>query len=128
MRSHPIDIERDLWWRLRSRKLGGLKFRRQQPMQGYVADFVCLEARLIIEIDGRQHRDDHSALIRSEKVIERGFKIIRFDNDQVRIDIDGVCGAILAAVMSRLSTPQPPSGRAGGHLLSQGEKVGGSAG
>src|SRR5688500_5918520 len=68
MRSHPIDVERDLWSRLRSRKLSGLKFRRQQPMGGYIADFVCLEARLIIEIGGKQHQGDRSDLARSEKL------------------------------------------------------------
>ena len=55
MRSHPTDVERALWWRLRNRNLGSLKFRRQRPEGRYVADFVCLEAKLVVELDGAQH-------------------------------------------------------------------------
>ena len=102
MRSHPTDVERALWWRLRDRKLGGLKFRRQRPEGRYVADFVCLEARLIVELDGAQHiasrlADHH----RSEDLQRIGFAVIRFSNDEVRMDIDTVCERILRVAAMR---------------------------
>jgi very-short-patch-repair endonuclease len=123
MRSHPTDVERALWCRLRGRKLGGLKFRRQQPIGRYIADLACFEALLLIELDGRQHEGSDSDIWRSRTLVERGFRIIRFENDRLRVDIDGVCASILEAAMSRLSTPHPPIGEAIRHLLPQGEKV-----
>ena len=97
MRSRPIDVERDLWWRLRGRKLDGLKFRRQHPVGRYIADFVCLEAKLIVEVDGKQHKDSLSDVARTEDLIGMGFRVIRFDKESVRSDIDRVCEAILRA-------------------------------
>ena len=55
LRNNPTDAERVLWRHLRRRQLAGNKFRRQQPLGGYVVDFVCLEKRLVIEVDGGQH-------------------------------------------------------------------------
>jgi very-short-patch-repair endonuclease len=111
MRSSPIDVEKNLWWRLRGRKLGGLKFRRQHPVGRFIADFVCLEARLIVEVDGRQHQDSQSDAVRTEELRRLGFEVIRFENDRVRIDIDNVCDAILAVATPRVATPHPtPSG------------------
>jgi very-short-patch-repair endonuclease len=107
MRSAPVNVERDLWWRLRGRKLGGLKFRRQHPIGGYVADFACLEATLIIELDGKQHRGSVDDIARTENLVGRGFKVIRFDNDTVRADIDRVCAEILETATWRLGTPHP---------------------
>ena len=57
LRRNPTEVERLLWQRLRFWQVGGFKFRRQQPLGNYVADFVCLEGRLIVEIDGGQHVD-----------------------------------------------------------------------
>ena len=102
MRSHPTDVERDLWWRLRDRKLGGLKFRRQRPEASYVADFVCLDAKLIVEFDGAQHEataDDDRR--RTQHLMRIGFAVIRFSNEEVRRDIDGVCARILRIAQRR---------------------------
>jgi very-short-patch-repair endonuclease len=112
MRSRPIDVEEALWWRLRGRKLGGLKFRRQHPIAGFIADFVCVEARLVVELDGKQHQGAVRDLRRSEELFDRGFKVIRFDNERVRIDIDEVCSAILETASAQLQTPHPPASRA----------------
>ena len=113
MRRHPIDAEATLWWRLRSRKLGGLKFRRQQPMGPYIADFICFEARLIVEVDGAQHRYSLEDIARTEELTVRGFKVIRFENDRVRVDTDRVCEEILEAAKSRLGTPSSDPATAG---------------
>ena len=111
MRGQPIDVEKSLWWRLRGRKLGGLKFRRQHPVGRFVADFVCLEARLIVELDGRQHQGSVSDVVRTDELKGLGFDVIRFDNDRLRIDIDAVCEEIFGAARSRLrrgaETPPP---------------------
>lgn len=93
MRSHPTDVERDLWWRLRDRKLGGPKFRR--PEGHYIADFVCLEARLIVEVDGAQHEGGNADRHRTQDLMRMGFDVVRFSNEKVRRDIDAVCDRIL---------------------------------
>lgn len=108
IRSSPIDAEKALWWRLRGRRLGGLKFRRQHPVGRYIADFACLEARLIVEADGKQHAGSLGDVARTEDLVGRGLKVIRFDNDRIRADIDRVCEEIRAAAMRRISTPHPP--------------------
>ena len=55
LRREQTDVERKLWYALRDRRLGGWKFRRQQPVGSYIADFICFEAKLIVELDGSQH-------------------------------------------------------------------------
>ena len=102
MRSHPTDVEKAMWWRLRNRNLGGFKFRRQRPIGRHVADFVCLEARLIVELDGAQHDAHISTVFGSNDLKELGYDVIRFTNDAVRKDIDAVCDQILAAVRRRV--------------------------
>jgi very-short-patch-repair endonuclease len=88
-------VERALWWRLRDRKLGGLKFRRQRPEGDYIADFVCLEAKLIVEVDGAQHEGSILDRHRTQDLMRMGFDVIRFSNEEVRRDIDAVCEGIL---------------------------------
>jgi very-short-patch-repair endonuclease len=95
MRSHPTDVERDVWWRLRNRRLGGLKFRRQRPEGRSIADFVCLEAKLVVELDGAQHEGSAADLYRTQDLERMGFRVLRFSNDEVRRDIDAVCERIL---------------------------------
>jgi very-short-patch-repair endonuclease len=95
MRSHPTDVERTLWWRLRNRNLGGLKFRRQRPEGPYIADFVRLEAKLIVEVDGAQHQGSVADRVRTQHLKRIGFDVIRFSNEEVRTDIDAVCARIL---------------------------------
>ena len=111
MRGQPIDVEKALWWRLRGRKLGGLKFRRQHPVGRFIADFVCLEAGLIVELDGQQHEGSVSDVVRTDELKGRRFDVVRFANDRVRLDIDAVCEEILEAAMPRLGTPHPSAPR-----------------
>jgi very-short-patch-repair endonuclease len=102
MRHVPVDVEEALWWRLRGRKLSGLKFRRQHPITTYIADFACLEAHLIVELDGKQHQGSVADVRRSDDLKGLGFDVIRFDNDRVRVDLDGVCEEILDEARRRL--------------------------
>ncbi|WP_224549853.1 endonuclease domain-containing protein [Mesorhizobium sp. CA16] len=92
------EAEHKLWQELRDRRLDRIKFRRQVPIEKYVADFACLEARLIVELDGSQHADSESDLARGAELNARGFRILRFWNDDVLRDLDGVCDTIIAYV------------------------------
>jgi very-short-patch-repair endonuclease len=67
LRKRPTDAEKLLWWHLRSKQIDGLKFRRQEPIGQYIADFVCFEKRIIIELDGGQHAMEQEK-IEKEKI------------------------------------------------------------
>jgi very-short-patch-repair endonuclease len=82
---------------LRARQVGGFKFRRQLPIDRFIADFACVESRLIVELDGGQHVDDAVYDERRTRVLEAcGWKVIRFWNTDVINDLDGVARDILA--------------------------------
>jgi len=83
--------EEKLWRCLRGRRLEGLKFRRQQIIAGYIADFCCIEARLTIEIDGKQHDErEYYDRARTAAIAQAGFAELRFSNDEVNERIDWV--------------------------------------
>ena len=92
------DAEDRLWHQLRDRRLDRTKFRRQVPVGKYIADFVCVEAGLIIEVDGSQHAESDSDRIRKSELKARGFRILRFWNDDVLKDLNAVCDTIIAYV------------------------------
>jgi very-short-patch-repair endonuclease len=93
------EAEGILWSRLRNRKLAGIKFRRQVPIQGYVADFAALSARLVVELDGGQHSERTAYDDARTKVFESaGFLLLRFWNNQIREDLDMVLESIRAAM------------------------------
>ena len=97
LRREQTSEERKLWFALRGRQFAGFKFRRQQPIGPYVADFVCFEARLVIELDGSQHGSDHSAAYdakRTEFLNMDGFKVVRFANHEVSRTLDNVLDTI----------------------------------
>ncbi|MBI4840274.1 MAG: endonuclease domain-containing protein [candidate division NC10 bacterium] len=101
LRSNPTDAERALWKHLRLRQLEGEKFRRQQPLGRYVVDFVCLEKRLIVELDGGQHAEQVARDTERTAWLERqGFRVLRFWNHQVLNETDAVREAI-REVLSR---------------------------
>ena len=91
-----------LWSRLRRRRCAGFKFRFQHPVPPYIVDFVCLERRLIIEIDGGQHNEDRDAG-RTRYLESMGFQVLRFWNSEVLYDFGGVYQVILG----RLGVAQP---------------------
>ncbi len=102
LRSNPTDAEKKLWHHLRQRQFHGLKFRRQQEIDRFIADFVCFEKRLIIELDGGQHNQnaEHDQQ-RTEILKSKGFIVLRFWNNDVLNNIDGV----LQEIENTLSLP-----------------------
>ena len=100
LRSNMTRAETLLWSRLRRKRLG-VKFRRQHPIAGFVADFACIQRRLIVEVDGDVH-DAHEERdgTRSEMLIERGWRILRVRNDEVICHLDDVVNRIRSAVLS----------------------------
>ncbi len=97
MRREPTEAEQALWLQLRGRRLGGYKFRRQWTIWPYLADFCCLEAKLIVEVDGGQHSEEADAA-RTAALRSQGFRIIRFWNNDVLENMDGVPAVILEAL------------------------------
>lgn len=84
LRSNPTDAERKLWSPLRRKQLHGHRFRRQRPIGPYVVDFVCLEASLIIEVDGGQHAEQLAKDEARTRFLEKqGFRVVRFWNNEV---------------------------------------------
>jgi very-short-patch-repair endonuclease len=112
LRQQATDAERMLWKHLRARRMAGHKFRRQVVIEPYIVDFVCLEARLIVEADGGQHleqvKDD---LKRSVFLESLGYKVIRFWNHEILGDIHTVLERIHDCLID-VPSPQPsPGGR-----------------
>jgi len=105
LRSNQTKAEERLWYHLRAHRFMGLKFKRQKPMGRYVVDFVCLERRLIIELDGGQHAEQttydqqRDAWLRSQ-----GYAMLRFWNNDVMQQLDGVLEKIRSAL-----SPNPGS-------------------
>lgn len=83
MRSHPTETERQMWLLLRDRRLSGLKFRRQVPLGGYIADFVSFSARLVVELDGSQHDESARDRVRDAELAALGFFTLRFWNADI---------------------------------------------
>ena len=95
LRRNQTDAERLLWSRLRNHQIASLKFRRQVPIDRYVVDFYCHAAKLVVELDGRQHEwfaDYDSG--RSEVLERFGLRVIRFTNEEVCGDLDSVLARI----------------------------------
>ena len=93
------DAEQALWKSLRLRQLDGYKFRRQQPIGNYIVDFVCLEKRIIIEVDGGQHAQQLSYdSNRSAWLEKEGYKILRFWNNEALNEIDAVLEVIIKSL------------------------------
>lgn len=110
LRSEMTEAELYLWRRLRSRQIHDLKFRRQHPVGKYILDFACTEARLAIEVDGGQHNemqihDDQ----RSAWLEVQGWKVLRFWNNEVLQNIEGVLEVVLNALIIDNGHVIPPS-------------------
>jgi error-prone DNA polymerase len=99
LRNHLTETERHLWQRLRRRQLCGYKFRRQFPIGPYIVDFVCLEARLVVELDGGQHNQQITQdQVRDQWLGRQGFRILRFWNNVIFTHTDEVLGQIMDAL------------------------------
>lgn len=105
LRRDMTEAEDKLWHELRSRRLDRIKFRRQVPIGCYIADFACLEAKLIVEIDGSQHADSVRDHERDAELRSRGFRILRFWNDEALRELDAVCDTIIAYVRDESLKP-----------------------
>ena len=93
------DAEQRLWYHLRARRFLGWKFRRQVPLGNYIADFLCEESRVIIEVDGGQHAERMELdLQRTEWMRAQGYTVIRFWNNDVLTNIDGVLATLSPAL------------------------------
>ena len=105
MRANPTAAERRLWSMLRDRRMASFKFKRQHVVAPYIVDFACLERSLIVEADGGQHADSVSDRQRDAYLHHKGFRVLRFWNNEVLENPGGVFEAIAAA----LHTPHPPT-------------------
>ncbi len=105
LRTNQTDAEMKLWRHLRSKRFSGFKFKRQQPIDRYIADFCCLRGRLVIEVDGGQHQDQISYdETRTRHLNEQGFRVLRFWNNDVLQNINQVLEVIRQALEP---SPQP---------------------
>jgi len=114
LRRDSTDAERILWSELRGNRLNGASFRRQVPIENYIADFICHAAKLVIELDGGQHFSDEGerADARRSAIIEaKGFKVLRFSNLDVMTNRAGVLETIATTVAERAPTPTLPRKR-----------------
>ena len=118
LRRNPTEPEQRLWHSLRNRQLGNLKFRRQAPVGSYIADFLCLDIMLIVEVDGDTHSSTQAQDARRTEYLEgKGFRVIRFSNVEVMTNMEGVLLRILAS-----AHPSPSHASGAGPTLSQGER------
>jgi len=107
LRQNMTEAERRVWQILRSHQIKGYKFRRQVPIGRYIADFVCHEARLIVEIDGGQHgRSSPWEAERCGLLQNEGYRILRFWNNEILENLDGVHEKIVGE-LGRITPSQP---------------------
>jgi very-short-patch-repair endonuclease len=109
MRREPVATEELFWNRIRNRKLGGFKFKRQFPIDPYIVDFVCLEKKLIVELDGSLHDDQIAYDEGRDRYLEsNGYRVMRFENGEVVEYLSTVLEAILQALKTPSPQPSPP--------------------
>ena len=104
LRRNMTDAELRLWRHLRGLQVAGFRFRRQHPFEDYILDFVCLEAMLVVEVDGGQHAQevehDHA---RTRRLNAAGFNVLRFWNNEVLNETE----AVVESIRNALRTPPP---------------------
>ena len=103
LRRTQTEAEKRLWHRLNNRQLAGCKFVRQEPIGPYFADFACREHRLVVELDGSQHADSEHDRTRDGFLAQRGYRVLRFWNNEIMTNLSGVLETIYAAL-----DPAPP--------------------
>ena len=99
LRVNQTVAETVLWNRIRNRQIDGHKFARQVPLLGYICDFVCRERKLIIEVDGGQHSESAADAIRDRRLIDEGYRVLRFWNNDVLGNTEGVLTTIQAELL-----------------------------
>ena len=122
LRRTSTDVERRLWHRIRDKQIEAFRFRRQRPIGKYIVDFICLEAKLIVDLDGGQHSE--SVLLDEKRTVflaSLGYHVVRFWNNEVLENMDGVLARIREHLLGlHQPHPSPPLGR-GGSRLYEGE-------
>ena len=114
LRGTMSDAERRLWQQLRRRHVAGFRFRRQFPVGPYIVDFACLQGLLVIEVDGGQH-DGQIDASRDAFLRGQGFEVLRFWNNDVLRNTEGVCDVILRHLRDTYPHPGlPPRAGEGG--------------
>ena len=98
LRGQMTDAERKLWYALRDRRLGGFKFVRQEAIGPFVVDFVCRDRNLVVEVDGGQHSESKSDARRDVVLSTEGYRVVRFWNNDVLQNREGVLMTILGAL------------------------------
>ena len=114
LRKDMTDVERKLWSALRDRRFEDFKFRRQVPIGKYIVDFLCLEKRLIVELDGSQHEGSEHDELRDAWLRSQDFRVLRFWNIDINQALDGTLLAILDSLnqtlIRRFAPPSPARG------------------
>ena len=117
LRHEMTEAERVLWREVRAHRFAGFKFKRQEPLGLYVVDFVCYEAKLIVELDGGQHADQKEAdEERTRWLASQGFRVLRFWNNDVLTNIAGVMQEIEKELSTPSPSPRPSPARGEGDL------------
>jgi len=131
-RKQPTESEEKLWEQLRNRKIHGCKFRRQHPIEGYIADFVCLEKKVVVEVDGGYHDAEQQMKIdefRTLTLQKNGYRLIRFSNEEVLNKIDWVLDEVKKILIAESISPSPlerePEGEVGIAITSSILEIGG---
>jgi very-short-patch-repair endonuclease len=107
LRSRMTNAERKLWFAFKDRRFAAFKFRRQVPVGRYIADFLCFESRLVVEVDGGQHAESARDVERDDWFAQNGFRVVRFWNNDVLQNLEGV----LTSLATELNTTPHPSSR-----------------
>lgn len=114
LRQNQTNAEDLMWRELRAKRLAGFKFKRQAPIAQYFADFVCFEAKLIVELDGGQHNENPLDAKRDADLQALGFSVLRFWNNEVLQNLDSVKLVIVEKLSSAYPSPQPSPSRGEG--------------
>lgn len=110
LRNNSTDAERHLWRYLRNSQLEGAKFRRQQPIEAYIVDFVSFDKRIVVELDGGQHAENPKYDGQRDACLRRnGFDVLRFWNNEVFENIEGVLEVIRQRCLEGASPTPPPA-------------------
>ena len=100
LRRSSTDVERKLWHRIRDKQVEGFRFRRQRPIEKYIVDFICLDARLIVELNGGQHAENVAHDKKRTAFLESlGYRVLRFWNSEVIENIEGVLERLREALL-----------------------------
>lgn len=110
LRRNETEAEKRLWGALRSRQFLGLKFRRQSPVAGFIADFLCEDMRIIVEADGGQHADNVADVDRTARLQAAGYHVIRYWNNDIMNNLEGVLEDLrgrVSAITGQNPSPNP---------------------